>query len=296
MIQSVVYRPSLLASAQVRLLDRKYGVDSEITRATLVDSLDRRGIIRWDDFGYSGPSLDKVENMPAASARFGTIDSPLNDSKLMTALQKDFTDWIFRNSSVTARANAALKVYGGPDVSQAEFMKACAETARDARDAEISKKTAVMDRQIRSLEDKLTREERELQQDQTELSQRKTEEIGTAAESVLGLLGGRHSIGRRVSTSLTKRRLTEQAKGKVVESVDVIAQYKQELADLQKQREATAVEIGDRWGDVVNDISEVSIKPKKTDIYVNLFGVAWKPFYIVQAGDETIELPAFGAE
>jgi len=24
--------------------------------------------------------------------------------------------------------------------------------------------------------------------------------------------------------------------------------------------------------------------------------VAWKPFYIVQSGDETIELPAFGAE
>ena len=109
MIQGVVYRPSLLAAAQVRLLDRKYGVDTEITRAALVDSLDRRGIVRWDEFSYSGPSLDKVETMPAASARFGTIDSPLNDSKLMTALQKDFTDWIFRNSEVTARANTQTK-------------------------------------------------------------------------------------------------------------------------------------------------------------------------------------------
>ena len=86
MIQGIVYRPSLLASAQVRLLDRKYGVDSEITRAALVDVLDRRGIVRWDEFSYGGPSLDKVESMPVASARFGTIDSPLNDSKLMTAL------------------------------------------------------------------------------------------------------------------------------------------------------------------------------------------------------------------
>ena len=137
MIQGIVYRPSLLAAAQVRLLDRKYGVDMEINKAALVDSLDRRGIVRWDEFTYNGPSLEKVETMPAASARFGTIDSPLNDSKLMTALQKDFTDWLFRNSAVTARANLALKVFGGPDVSQADFMKACADTARDARDAEI---------------------------------------------------------------------------------------------------------------------------------------------------------------
>ena len=109
MIQGIVYRPSLLAAAQVRLLDRKFGVDSEITKAALVDSLDRRGIVRWDEFAYAGPSLDKVETMPVAGARFGTIDAPLNDSKLMTALQKDFTDWIFRNAEVTARANAQTK-------------------------------------------------------------------------------------------------------------------------------------------------------------------------------------------
>jgi len=111
MMQGVLYRPSLLAAAQVRLLDRKYGVDTEITRAALVDSLDRRGTVRWDEFSYGGPSLDKVETMPADSARFSTIDSPLNDSKLMTALQKDFTDWAFRNSEVTARANIKLKVF-----------------------------------------------------------------------------------------------------------------------------------------------------------------------------------------
>ena len=113
--------------------------------------------------------------MPAASARFGTIDAPLNDSKLMTALQKDFTDWIFRNTEVTARANAALKVYGGPDVSQAEFMKACSDAARDGRDAEIEKKTSAIEKKIKALEDKLGREERELRQDQADLQNRNME-------------------------------------------------------------------------------------------------------------------------
>ena len=63
-----------------------------------------------------------------------------------------------------------------------------------------------------------------------------------------------------------------------------------------RERDEMTAEINDRWGSVVNEISEVAIKPKKTDIYVNLFGVAWKPFYIVQSGSETIELSAFGAE
>ncbi len=294
MIQGVMYRPSLLAAAQVRIMDRKYGVDSETTRAALVNSLDRRGIVRWDEFTYAGPSLDKVETMPVAGARFGTIDSPLNDTKLMTALQKDFTDWAFRNSSVTARANVTLKVYGGPDVSQAEFMTACSEQARAGCDAEISKKTSAIEKKIKSLEDKLFREERELQQDQADLQNRNIETGLSGAEAVAGMLG----LGRKksLSTSVSKFRMAQNAKEDVRESEESITQYKKDLAILERQREEAASEIKDRWGRVVNESSEVTINPKKTDVYVNIFGVAWMPYYVVQAGDETVELPAFGAE
>ena len=212
----------------------------------------------------------------------------------MTALQKDFTDWVFRNSSVTARANTALKVFAGPDVSQAEFMKTCADTARDARDAEISKKAGSLDKKIQTLQDKLAREERELREDEGDLQNRKLEAGANLLELGAGLVG----FGRKksVSTQFTKHRLSQNAKADVEESIEVIDQYKKDLADLQRQREEVVAEINDRWGGVVNEISEVTVNPKKTDVYVNIFGVAWKPFYIVQAGGETIELPAFGGE
>lgn len=293
-IQGVIYRPALLASAQIRILDRKHGVDAEITRSALVELLDRRGIVRWEDFSYAGPPLDRIETMPDASARFDSIDSPLNDSKLMTALQKDFTDWIFRNSSVAARANKALKVFAGPDVSQADFMKACADAARDARDAEMSKKTSAIDRKLKTLEDKLVREERELREDEAKLQARKLE----AGANLLELGAGLAGFGRKksVSTQFTKQRMKDQAKQDVQESIESIAQYKKEIALLQREREEVVTEVSDRWGHVVNDIDEVSISPKKTDVYVNLFGVAWRPFYVVEAAGESFELPAFGAE
>jgi hypothetical protein len=47
---------------------------------------------------------------------------------------------------------------------------------------------------------------------------------------------------------------------------------------------------------MVNEITEVTITPKKTDVFVNLFGVAWMPHYIIETETETIELPAFGVE
>jgi len=291
-VQNLIYRPTLLASAQVRLLDRKVGVDTEVRRAILVRSPDRRGVVQWDDFIYEGPPLDNVETAPPPGGRFGALDSPFTEARIMTAIQKDFTDWVFRNTSLQARANPALKVYAGPDVSQADFMKACADAARTARDAELAKKTTQIDRQIKTLENKLAREERELRQDESDLQHRKWEEMGTHAENVLGVLGGRRS-SRRLSTSLTKRRLTEDAKADVEESRDSITQYNQQLSDLRAQREHLIAEISDRWGNMVNDIREVTIKPKRTDVFVNQFGIAWLPHYVVQAGAETFELPAF---
>lgn len=295
MIEGVIYRPALVASAQVRILDRKLGVDSEITRAAFVPSPEKRGTVRWQDYAFNGHALEKAETSPAPSSRFGTIDAPLNDARLMTALQKDFTDWVFRNSTVAVRANQALKVFAGPDVSQAEFMKACAEAARTARDAEFEKLAAKIDRQIAALEDKLSREERELRQDQEELSQRKMEAMGTHAENILGLFTGSRST-RRLSSSLTKQRMTGKAKADVEESEQAIAQFKKQLAELDKERQRLADEINSKWGSVASETTEVTVAPKKTDIFVNLFGVAWTPYYLVKTGAETVELPAFGEE
>jgi hypothetical protein len=291
-IQNVVYRPALLGAAQIRFLDRKLGVDSNLTKAALVEMPARSGSIRWDDFPYKKSGLDKLESAPASGSTFDTVEAPLNDSKRMTALKNDFTDWVYRNSSVNARVNQTLKVFAGPDVTQADFMKACADAARQARDAVLEKITGPMDRKIKVLEEKIAREQQVLQQDQTELGQRKNEELGNLAELGASIVG----IGRKknITTQLTKRRLTEHAKGMVEGSIQILDQYKKDLSDLQGQRDRSAQEISDSWGKVVNDVSTINVTPRKTDIYINVFGVAWIPYYVVQTGDQTIELPASG--
>ena len=293
MIESVVYHPTLVASAKIRVLDRKLGVDSEFTRAALVTTPEKRGSVHWEDYESSSAGLENIETTPVPGARFGTIDAPLNDSRLMGAIQKDFTDWVLRNSAVQARANATLKVFAGPDVSQADFMRACAEAAREMRDKEIAKQTAQIDRQFKTLEDKLAREERELREDEAELSNRKLEEAGTHIENITGLFGGRRKASR-LSSSLTKRRMTEQAKADVEESIEAIAQFRQQITELQRRREEVIAELNDKWGSVVNETTEITVNPKKTDIFVDIFGVAWMPYYRVSVGGALIELPAFG--
>jgi len=293
----VLYRPALLASASVRFLDRKFGVDSEVVKSVLVPNPDRRGLVRWEDFVCSLPSPEAFDPAPASQALFAALEASLADARLLTALQRDFADWIYRTVRVNVRANETLGVYATPEVSQAEFLKACSEAARQARDAEVARTMATLDRQIKTLQDKIAREERELRMDEIELSERKQEELATHAENVLGALGvlGRRSA-RRLSTSLTKHRLTEQAKAEVDESIEALRLYREQLARLEEERQRLTEEINARWGEAVHQVTQIAIAPKKNAIFITLFGIAWVPYYLVQSDEKVaLELPAFAA-
>jgi hypothetical protein len=293
-LDAVLYRPTILACARVRFVDRRYGIDHEIVRDALVDTLDKRGVVRWEDCPYNGPSMEKLENQPAPQARFITPDAPFGDAKLLTALQKDFSDWVYRTTQIKARANQALKIVAGPDTSPAEFRTLCSDAARQARDAEIAKQTTVIDRQLAGLQDKLARKERDYNQNQIEYENRRREETGNMLELGAGILG----IGRKktITSQFSKSRLSQQAKADVDESQDIIKELKQQINDLEQKRQQVVQAANERWSAAVNQVSEIPIMPKKSDVYVQVFGVAWQPFYIISGAGEVYELPAFGPE
>lgn len=292
--QGLVYRPVLLGQASARILNRKYNLDIEINKTVLVTDPDRRGMVRWENFTSNPIPAASLDSAPDPRARYSPIEAPLSDAKAVTSMSKDFLDWAYREAKVSVRANEELKVYAGPDVSEAEFRTMLAEAARDQRDAERKKATATFDRQLKSLNDKLAREERELSEDEVRHSQRKLEEAGTHAENVFSLLGGRRS-SRRLSSSLTKRRLTEQAKADVEESEDAIADYKRQIAALEADKAAALEEVDKRWGDMASEISEIPVAAYKKDVLLDYFGVAWMPFHMVQIGNTVEELPGFSA-
>ena len=228
---------------------------------------------------------------PDPRARFATLEAPLNDAKAITAMQHDFVDWVYRNAQVTVRANEALKQYAGPQVSAADFRKQCAEAARQGRDAELHKVTASFETKLRTLKDKLKREERELKQDEAELTQRKWEEGSTHLENVASLIG--FGSKRRLTTSVTRRRLTAQAKADVEESEEAIEEFEKQLAALEAEKAAALEEVNQRWGEVANQLTEIPITPLKKDILLDFFGVAWMPFHLVKIGEQVEELPGF---
>ncbi len=166
----------------------------------------------------------------------------------------------------------------------------CAEAAESALEEEKKKVTASFEKKLDTIKDRLMREKRELDEDEAELSQRKMEEVGKHAENLISLLAGRQ---RSLSTSLTKRRMTSQAKADVKESLDSIEQYKKEIEDLERERLLALAEVEEKWQEILEGDTEIPVTPYKKDILMDLFGVGWLPYYLYDDGGKQVELAAY---
>lgn len=288
----LVYEPALIAQATARFLDRKTGLDELVPSTALVIDPDRRGFIRWEQYLREPIAFEAFDHSPLPESRFMDLQPPLSDAKILNQVEKDYLEYVYRNATLNLLANSALKMVASPGTTKAEFHKQCAEAARKARDEEIGKTKDKLQTKIKQVQTKRSREERELNADEAKLSGRKLEEAATHVENVLGLLSGSRSR-RRISSSLTKRRLTSQAKASMEESREVIEQLEREEEDLNQQMQAAIAEIERRWADVAETIDEQTVKPFKKDVLIEYFGIAWVPYWQLDLGGDRFELPGF---
>ncbi len=290
-VQSILYRPALIAQAEVRYLQRRYDLETTRQTAALVERFDGP-FIRWEDFKTPARNPKSLFSEPLPNARFDQLPVEWSDTRSWKSWQSDFADWIYRSGAIEVRANQALKIYTGPDESSAQFREQCSQAARAGLDADLAKLKAAYERKISALEARIQRQELEVDEQKDEVSQRRTEQFGTIAEFGLSLLGGRK---RSISSSLSKRRLTQKARADLEQERQELDALEKELKELEAAFERDKAEAQDRWSQTANDVTEISVTPYKKDIYVQLFGVAWLPYYLLKVGEEIKEVPAYEA-
>lgn len=284
-----LYRPALFAQAEVTYLARKYNL--ELTRQVASLPQEARGrLVSWDDFVWQAYSREEVMSSPLPDARYVAIPEWLSDARLINMLQSDFVDWVVRNGILRVRANEALKVFAGPEVTTAVFREMCSKAARDAMQAELSKVELSYQKKLETLEAKVKRQTMEVDSQEDELGQRRMEEVGKGAEFLLSMLGGRK---RSLSSNLSKRRMTAAAKADLKQEQAELEILEKQLAEMENEQKAALEEVNERWARLVDQEVEVPVTPYRKDVYVDFYGIAWLPYYVISVDGQSREIPAF---
>jgi len=286
----VVYRPALIGLTSIRYLDRRYNLDYVLRKSLLVMEPDRRGMIHWEEHVSGNLDQKMLTSRGVEGAEYSTLDLPLADAKLMAAMRKDLGAWLFQTGELRLLSNAALKLTAAPGTSENDFAVQCVNQSEVALKKDLAILAEAQRKKTAVLKERLAREERELAMDQSNLNQRTIEEVGSGLNTVIGMLGGRK---RSISSNLTKRRMTANAKASVDESLQTIESLRKQITEMEAGMAQEELAVREKWQTVAKEITPLAILPQKVNIFLDAFGVIWLPYYRIDSTNAQVEIPAF---
>lgn len=288
---AIEYFPRLLAQAEVRYLDRRYNIQSLQKKTALVNDNTGR-LIRWEDHTISPIEQNMIERLGLPETGYQQVPVWLMDPKTLKILETDFLDWVYRTENLKIRTSASLKIFAGPEVSDQEFAAQIDRAIQEQKKIEVEKIQAAYEKKITAMEQKLAKEKREAENAKDRLSQRRVEELGTGGELLLAFLSKRK---KSISSSLTKRRMTSQAKATLEKEQADVDVAIQNLTSLQNEMKNAIQQVENDWINKGKDITETIITPMKKDIFIELFGIAWVPQYVVEIDGTRYKVNAFSS-
>jgi hypothetical protein len=293
-VSVMLYEPLLLAQAEVHYADRKSGISLIQDYCYHVPDVARAGLIRWDEYQTAYTDPRQISETPFGEAAYGDLPAGLADSKRITALKTELTDYIYKTAALVLMYNPDLDLYSTPDMSRRDFMVQAQGLARERRDDEIDKTAARYDKVFDALEAKLRKAARGKESDQRQADALRGEELATMGEAALSLLRGRTTY--TVSRVSRSRRYKEQARDNVYEAEQQIAELDAQLGDAQAAMENELQAVNDKWAQIAAQVQDYRLNPLKKDIYLGVFGIGWKPYWMVLASNQPVLIPAWGEQ
>lgn len=286
--QQLVFQPALVGLASVAFADRKLGLDETQELALMLPLDPDARSVDWRNAQPVEISERELETQPPRDALFaGGIPASVSAARGLTKMATDLTDHLYRNQAFTLLYNPTLKVYANPDETERDFRARCQLVAREKRDALVDDIRKKYDVKLQRLADRKAKQEEDLVDSKAQLTGRVGEEILSGLDSVAGLFGlfGRRKSVSSLSKVATKRRITAKAQADIDKTKAEIARLEEDLATLQSDMEAEMSEATDEWTQAAEQIEEVKVTPRKSDIDVHLVTLAWMPSWEVSYQD-----------
>jgi hypothetical protein len=266
--QGMVYQPGLILQAQVRYFSKQYRVNL-IQRKTAVIKELPQGMPDWKSFETGEMDPTRLLRSPVEGVKFLPLPVWLTTRKKIDELRKDFTDWIYRQGSITIYSNEVLKLTSNPGETRDAFLSRCKEEAARQGSVADAKEKAEFERKSLPLRQRIRDQQLKIQKLENQANSRQLEMVAKGGEMLLGLLGGRK---RSISSGVGKYRMAEQAVANLKDAKQDLVSLEEQLRLLEQSFQATNV----KGPEVAAYINEILVSPQQKDIYIEFAGVCWE--------------------
>jgi hypothetical protein len=287
----LVYQPALLGCAKVYFADAKSGANEEQSLCLLAALTDQLVAADWTTAEESDIDPADLETEPQAGAGFAPLPSAASKAKNYDAWKKQFADSLYRGRSVELFRCAELKISSNPGESERDFRVRLQQASRENRDAAKEELRQRFAPKLATLQERRRRAEQAVAREQEQASASKWNTAISVGTTILGAFLGRKAISAgtigKATTAARGASRTYKESQDVARAGETVQAIDQQLADLQAQFDAEVNAAQAAYDPGTMPLDTVSLKPKKTDINVSAFVLAWTPWWQAADGNAT---------
>jgi hypothetical protein len=276
----VIYYPAVIGRMDVHYSDAKYKIDTTKTLALAAQLEESPAALDWDSAVEFNPIA--IEAMPIKDGEYADLPKAAQNISNYRKWNKDLLRWVRQNRSLMLLRSKSFGMISQLGESEGEFRLRLAQIMREKRDLEVEKLRKKYDKQFTTLKDRLMRAEQAIARED---EQAKASKIQTAISFGTAILGA--FLGRKAVSAISAQRV-----GTAMRSASRVQKEKMDVAMAQERAEAVRLQLSELDGRLKEDIDAIEhsmnaeavelekiiIRPKSTDIALEIFGLAWMPF------------------
>ena len=219
------------------------------------------------------------ENLPAAVLGKNTFSK----------LEKAFKQFLYEANPVDLFYSKDFKAYSAPEEDEGTFRGRLSHLMREKKDAEIEKIREKYSSKINTQKEKLRKLGQSIDKEKEDYKQKKMTNIVDIGATVFGAFLGK---GKKVSTGRAATALrglgrTGGAKADVERAEEEYGIQNEKLKEIEAEFQKDVDNIQNNFNADNLLVEKVSLPPRKTDITVQKFFIAWIPYSVNENGEQT---------
>jgi hypothetical protein len=269
-------------AARVGFADTKLGIEATQDVVVMTPVTDGPVPVDWAGATAVDVGPSDLESSPdSPGAVFTALPPAAAAPKNYATWSKDFAKWLYQSQSLDLLHAPDAEAVSKPGESERDFRVRLQTAAREQRDAATEAIRQRYATRAAALRDRIGRAEGAVARESGQATAQRLQTVISVGATILGAFMGRKaistsSIGRATTAARGVGRTMKEAED-VKRAGETVQELQAKLADLEQQVQAETQAVAAKYDTGAFQLQTVSLKPKKTQITVQLVTLAWKP-------------------
>jgi len=283
---SLLYQPMLLGAARVTFSDARQKIETTQSVLAMTPITDQVIPVDWEVAREAPVALSDLEKTPATDAAYAPLPAQAFQARSYAAWEKDFAAWLFGSQKLELWISPSTKKVSQPGETERDFRVRLGQEAREVRDTTVEKLRQKYAPKIAALKERIRRAQQVVAREQSQAKNQQLQAAVSVGATLLGAFTGRKSLGRATTAVRGVSRAAE-AKQDIQRAAETVEALQQQLKELEAQFESEIQALEERIDPLSEKLETIVIKPKKTDINIQVVALLWLPFWQDERGSLT---------